>query len=63
MSALTRARISSFLAGVAVAGAFGVFQLRHDLEESRAVLSQQVKEYAAQLEGRVAALEASSSRK
>ena len=31
MSALLRARVSAFLAGVAVAGGFGVYQLRGDV--------------------------------
>ena len=42
MSALFRARLSSFLAGVAVAGVFGVYQLRGDVAEAHATLVEQV---------------------
>lgn len=42
MSALLRARLSSFLAGVAVAGVVGVYQLRVDLQESQKALAEQV---------------------
>ena len=41
MSALLRARVSSFLAGVAVAGVFGVYQLRGDVAEGQAQLLEQ----------------------
>lgn len=43
MSALLRARVSAFLAGVAVAGVFGVFQLRGDVAEGQAQLLEQVQ--------------------
>ena len=46
MSVLTRIRISSFLAGVAVAGVFGVYQLRHDLDDTRVALSKEVRKGA-----------------
>ena len=42
MSALLRARLSAFLAGVAVAGVFGVYQLRGDMAEGQEKLLQQV---------------------
>jgi hypothetical protein len=42
MSALLRARFSSFLAGVAVAGVFGIYQLRGDVAEGQAQLLEQV---------------------
>lgn len=42
MSALLRARLSAFLAGVAVAGVFGVYQLRGDVAEGQEKLLQQV---------------------
>ena len=42
MSALLRARVSAFLAGVAVAGVVGVYQLRGDVAEGHARLAEQV---------------------
>ena len=42
MSALLRARVSAFLAGVAVAGVFGVYQLRGDVAEGQQRLLDQV---------------------
>lgn len=42
MSALLRARLSSFLAGVALGGAFGVYQLRGDMARGQDKLLQQV---------------------
>lgn len=42
MSALLRARISAFAAGVAVAGVFGVYQLRGDVAEGHQRLLEQV---------------------
>lgn len=42
MSALLRARVSAFLAGVAVAGVFGVYQLRGDVAEGQQRLLEQV---------------------
>lgn len=60
MSALTRARVSSFLAGAAIAAAFGIVQLRHDLEEHRAALSNQV--HGGQLPGRMAGAHDASPR-
>ncbi|PSC76825.1 UPF0187 chloroplastic [Micractinium conductrix] len=62
MSALLRARVSSFLAGVAVAGVFGVYQLRGDVAEGQAQLLEQTKKYTSGLEARVAELEASVAR-
>ena len=44
MSALLRARVSSFLAGVAVAGVAGIFQLRGEVQESHRLLLEQVNE-------------------
>ncbi|KAL4424602.1 hypothetical protein ABPG77_009186 [Micractinium sp. CCAP 211/92] len=62
MSALLRARLSAFLAGVAVAGVFGVYQLRGDVAEGQEKLLQQTKQYASGLEQRVADLEAAVAR-
>lgn len=42
MSALLRARVSAFLAGVAVAGVIGVYQLRGDVAEGQQRLLEQV---------------------
>ena len=41
MSALFRARMSAFLVGVAVAGVFGVYQLRGDVAEGQQRLLEQ----------------------
>ncbi|KAL4421270.1 hypothetical protein ABPG75_010561 [Micractinium tetrahymenae] len=62
MSALLRARLSAFLAGVAVAGVFGVYQLRGDVAEGQEKLLEQTKKYASRLEQRVADLEAAVAR-
>ena len=43
VSMIFRARLSSFLAGFAVASAFAVYQLRNDVRESHSLLSEQVK--------------------
>lgn len=43
MSALFRAHVSAFLAGVAVAGVFGVYQLRGDVAEGQQRLVEQVR--------------------
>lgn len=43
MSALLRARVSSFLAGVALTGVFGVYQLRGDVAEAHKLLMEQVR--------------------
>ncbi|KAL4855747.1 Type-1 glutamine synthetase 1 [Chlorella vulgaris] len=58
MSALLRARVSSFLAGVALTGVFGVYQLRGDVAEAHKLLLEQTTAYASGLEARVAELEA-----
>ncbi|KAI3423968.1 hypothetical protein D9Q98_009802 [Chlorella vulgaris] len=58
MSALLRARVSSFLAGVALTGVFGVYQLRGDVAEAHKLLMEQTTAYASGLEARVAQLEA-----
>lgn len=42
MSVLLRARVASFLCGVAVAGVFGVYNLKHDLKSSHDLLADQV---------------------
>ena len=57
MSVLFRARVASFLSGVAVAGVFGVVQLRKDLEESKDALISQVEQASKDLEKRVQRLE------
>ncbi|KAI7836516.1 hypothetical protein COHA_009617 [Chlorella ohadii] len=62
MSALLRARVSAFLAGVAVAGVFGVYQLRGDVAEGQQRLLEQTKKYTAGLEARVTELEATVAR-
>jgi hypothetical protein len=58
MSLLFRARLSSFLAGVALAGVAGVYQLRADVSEGQENVVKQVKTYCTTLEQRIAALEA-----
>lgn len=40
---LLRIRLSSFLAGVAVAGAFSLYQIREDIQKSHELLSAQVR--------------------
>jgi hypothetical protein len=57
MSALWRARITSFLSGVAVAGAVGLYQIRKDLEASHKVLAEQGESYNHSLEERIQRLE------
>lgn len=58
MSLLLRARIASFLAGVAVTGVYGVYLLREDVRESHRVLREQAQQGTQALDRRVAALEA-----
>jgi len=41
VSMIFRARLSSFLAGFAVASGFAVYQLRNDVRESHALLAEQ----------------------
>ena len=43
VSMIFRARLSSFLAGFAVASGFAVYQLRNDVRESHALLAEQVR--------------------
>lgn len=57
MSLLLRARVSSFLAGVAVAGVFGVYQLRRDVVESHDAILTQTERHCGALEARVAQVE------
>lgn len=57
MSVLFRARLSSFLSGVAVAGVFGVLQLRKDLQEANESLIEQVEKASKDLDRRVKRLE------
>lgn len=40
---LLRIRLSSFLAGVAVAGTFSLYQIRQDIQKSHELLSAQVR--------------------
>ena len=40
---LLRIRLSSFLAGVAVAGSFSLYQIRQDIQRSHELLSAQVR--------------------
>lgn len=40
---LLRIRLSSFLAGVAVAGSFSLYQIRQDIQKSHELLSAQVR--------------------
>ena len=40
---LLRIRLSSFLAGVAVAGTFSLYQIRQDIQRSHELLSAQVR--------------------
>ena len=56
MSVLLRARISSFLSGVAITGVFAVYQLRKELVESQALLVQQAIRAAAPSPGSTCAL-------
>ena len=41
-SILFRARLSSFLAGFAIASGFAIYQLRNDVHESHVALAEQV---------------------
>jgi hypothetical protein len=41
---LLKARLSAFISGAAIAGAFAVFKLRQDLLDSQEVLLDQVRE-------------------
>eukprot|EP00873_Tetraselmis_striata_P019779 jgi/Tetstr1/440043/TSEL_028402.t1 len=54
---LFRIRLSSFMLGAAVTGAFAVYQLRQDLWSSHDVLLSQTQGSVQALEGRIATLE------
>ncbi|DBA86767.1 TPA: hypothetical protein ACH3X1_016656 [Trebouxia sp. C0004] len=54
---LLRIRLSSFLAGVAVAGSFSLYQIRQDIQRSHELLSAQAEGYDKGLEQRVSNLE------
>ena len=43
LNMLLRIRLSSFLAGVAVAGTFSLYQIRQDIQKSHELLSAQVR--------------------
>ncbi len=43
VSMIFRARLSSFLAGFAIASGFAVYQLRSDVRESHKLLAEQVR--------------------
>jgi len=43
MSMLMRARLSSFLAGFAVASGYAIYQLRNDVQESHLALTEQAQ--------------------
>ncbi|KAL3136765.1 hypothetical protein ABBQ38_005480 [Trebouxia sp. C0009 RCD-2024] len=58
---LLRIRLSSFLAGVAVAGTFSLYQIRQDIQKSHELLSAQAEGYDKGLEQRVSNLEATVS--
>jgi len=58
MSVLLRARVSSFLAGVAVTGIYGTYQLRKDVTISHQLLADQILDYTSKTDQRIAALEA-----
>lgn len=42
MSVLLRARIASFMSGVAVTSVFAIYQLKKDLDESQEIVVKQV---------------------
>lgn len=54
---LWRIRATSFLAGVAIAGSFALYQLRQDLWDSHAILAAQAEAYDKGVEQRVTRLE------
>eukprot|EP00884_Botryococcus_braunii_P007406 jgi/Botrbrau1/16667/Bobra.0068s0083.1 len=60
---LVRARVSSFLAGFAVAAGLALYQLRQDIWESHRVLAAQAETVDRALEERVAQLEAALAQK
>ncbi|KAL4524528.1 hypothetical protein Ndes2526B_g06728 [Nannochloris sp. 'desiccata'] len=57
MSVLFRARVSSFLAGVAVMGVHATYQLKMHLVESQDLLVKEVTNTMAEMDKRVAKLE------
>ncbi|KAL3499099.1 hypothetical protein ACH5RR_041831 [Cinchona calisaya] len=59
MGYLLRVRITSFLAGAAMASAIGIYAMHHDYQIAHQTLSQQTIGHYHSLEGRISALEKS----
>lgn len=57
MSVLFRARVSSFLAGLGVATVACMYQLKHDIDQSYAIVLDAMKEETKSLKSRVSVLE------
>ena len=51
MSVLLRARIASFMTGVAVTSVFAIYQLKKDLDESQEIVVKQVLYWVFLLKG------------
>jgi hypothetical protein len=51
MSVLLRTRVASFLSGVAVTGAYAVYELRKDLVEGHQLLVKQVRDGTKRIAG------------